>query len=276
MLATAPAADQFYANATLPLLAALPRTLTVAPLELLAWTATLFLRPYLTAAEHRAAMRAALERARAEAAAWVPAGQAPGLSSPAPGRTERVSLYLPIWRRAVAGGTALHLLLAQHACEIAELLEAPALPAALHLGLLLPVAEQPVFHELPQPNEGALELLSRALLSRAIGSATFVDQLLMLHAANRGTELTGGWAAPRALAAQLGSAIASCDRSPRRLRAAQPHELARRAVLSGSALAVLAVEAGLAEAEQLANGRRLLLLAALDRALSNENANDRY
>ena len=293
MLAAAPAGSETYLIATPALLAALPRALAAPPLELLGVTATLYLRPYLTASEHRAAMSAAYQRARAEAASWgEPSGvPAQPSSSLAFWNADRSELYLKIWRRAIAGGTAAHVLLAQHACEIAELLDRPALPVALRLGLLLPLAGPtdlpegpftsmsavpPDRPDLPKPNDEPIELLSRALLSRAIGRTTFVDNLLVLHAGNRGTELTGGWVGPRALAEQLVAGLPICDRAPNRLRAVQPHELARRAVASGSSRAALAVEAGLAEAERLANGRRLLLLAALDRAVTgNENNNDR-
>jgi len=289
MSAAAPALGELYTSATRSLLAALPRALSAPPLELLGWTATLYVRPYLTAAEHRTAMQAALERARAEAAGWpqlphdedIVAQHMPLLAA------DRPALYRLIWRRAVAGGTAAHLLLAQHACEIAELLDQAALPAALRLGMLLPLAGPTALPNrpdgsrpdlaLPEPHGDPIERLSRALLARAIGAHAFVDRLLAVHAGNRGTELTGGWEAPRSLAAQLGAELAGCDRSPKRLRAVQPHELVRRAVLSGSARATLAVEAGLAEAEGLANGRRLLLLAALDRAITpNEKDHARY
>ena len=96
MLAAAPAGSETYLIATPALLAALPRALAAPPLELLGVTATLYLRPYLTASEHRAAMSAAYQRARAEAASWgEPSGvPAQPSSSLAFWNADRSELYL--------------------------------------------------------------------------------------------------------------------------------------------------------------------------------------
>src|SRR3712207_5997148 len=111
---TTPAITELYLAATPSLLAALPASLGAPPLELLGLTATLYLGPYLSAADHRDAMRAAFERARAEAAAMSQLPRADERSQHRlPQPPERTALYRSIWRRAVVGATPGHLLLAQ-------------------------------------------------------------------------------------------------------------------------------------------------------------------
>lgn len=246
------------------------------PTATLTLNAAFYLESYLPAVRYHAALDTALARAAAERSSWqaLPSGVAPGgaaLHALLRAGRPRAMLYGWLFEQAVASGQPQRLLLAQHACEMAELLDDADLPLALRFGLLdVPLAERavPTLAALP-PSSTLIEGLSRALLCRRIDAPTFVQRLLTLHAANRARALAGpDCTSPLALAAAPILPLlseAAMRHVPSRLRVTQPCELALRA---GEPLAVLAIEAGLVEAETLSSGQHLLLLAALDRALA--------
>lgn len=255
------------------------------PTGLLALNATFYLQSYLPPAAYRTGLAEARYLASAELSAWrqppgTPAGSAE-LELLLQAGTPRPALYRWLFEQALATADPLRLLLAQHACEMAEALDERALGLALRFGLLaLPAAARSaVTPTIVPPVATLLEALSRALLCRRIGAAQFIERLLVLHAANRARALSAtAYSAPLALAAPMIMPLlteAAMHHVPRRLRVTQPYDLAQRALspLPGHApgTAALAVEAGLVEAETLSSGPHLLLLAALDRVLSDDS-----
>lgn len=283
---SAPTMDQAaYEQSLVTMLHAAERiaTLRQLPTRLLALNATFYLGDYLPVAVYRAGLADAQRLLSAELHGWrqlppgVPAGSAE-LARLIDAGTLRPALYRWLFDQALATAQPLRLLLAQHACEIAEVLDDRALEPALRLGLLaLPAASvsAPTPAAVP-PVATLIEALSRALLCGRISAAEFIEQLLVLHAAKRAWELSAGAAsAPLALiAAPILPLLsdAAMQHVPRRLRVTQPCDLAQRALrpLAGHppGMAALVVEAGLVEAETLGSGPHLLLLAALDRVLS--------
>lgn len=262
-------------------IAALPQL----PTRLMALNATFYLDSYLPTPLHRAALNDALSAAAVERQDWLtlPAGAPSGsaaLRRLVYAGTPRPALYRWLFDQAVASGRPLRLLLAQHACEMAEVLDQRALFPSLRFGLLaLPAAAraQPVpVAELPAAAT-LIEGASRALLCGRLPSAQFIEHLLVLHAANRARELIDpSYTAPLALAAHALLPLltdATMQHVPKRLRVAQPCELAHRALplVAGLApgLGALAIEAGLVEGERLSSAQHLLLLAALDRVLTS-------
>ncbi|MBV9792110.1 MAG: hypothetical protein JOZ51_28245 [Chloroflexi bacterium] len=275
MLPTAAASRTAYLQeleATIAQAAAIGR-LTQLPWPLLALNATFYLDQYLT----RAAYRAALNTARHSAAAhqsWQPspgtAADANELHELIRSHTPRPQLYRWLFERALSTGNPAQFLLAQHAVEIAEVVSEQQLEAALHLGLIaLPTnaldAVEPSADGIA-PGAEVIEQLSRALLRHRLTTRHFAESLLLLHAARRAQQLTGvAFAAPIALHHASAPAL-DLPSTLNRLRIVQRHDLAQRAVTSGDPLAIITVEAGLVEAEELNGGPQLLLLSALDRA----------
>ena len=261
-------------------IAALPQL----PTGLLALNATFYLQSYLPPAVYRAGLAEAQRLASVERHRWrqspgTPAGSVE-LEQLLQAGTPRPSLYRWLFEQALATADPLRLLLAQHACEMAEALDDRALGLALRFGLLeLPAATPSALASAAVPPVATLlEALSRALLCRRISAAQFIERLLMLHAANRAHALSlDAYSAPLALVAPLIVPLlteATMQHVPSRLRVTQPCALAQRALgpLPGhaSGMAALVVEAGLVEAEILSSGPHLLLLAAVDRVLSNK------
>lgn len=255
------------------------------PTQLLALNAIFYLQVYLPPAAYHAGLAEAQRLTSIEQHGWrvLPSGTAAGsaeLELLIQVGTPRPALYRWVFEQALTTGEPLRLLLAQHACEMAEALDDRMLRAALHFGLLqLPTASVPVLASSAVPPVATLiEALSRALLCRRISSAQFIERLLVLHAANRACALSAdAFSGPLALIAPTILPLvteAVMQHVPSRLRVTQPYDLAQRALrpLPGHApgLAALAVEAGLVEAETLSSGQHLLLLAALDRVLSDE------
>lgn len=262
-------------TASLAALAPLAR-LPQLPWRLLALNAMFYLDPYLTSAEYAAALDEAVAAATAEHRRW--AGQSIAAdSSGAATSAPRATLYRDLFAQAVATAQPARLLLAQHAAEMAEALPDDQLAAALHVGrLALPPDALPLTPGPPAPPDPdpalLVERLSRARLCGRIAPDRFVAGLLVVHAARRAYELTSpGDPAPLALAARLLAALpdhpAMMRHIPQRLCVAQPHALVRRALDSGDPQAILAVEAGLVEAEALTTGPQLLLLAALGKSV---------
>ncbi|HEX6288414.1 MAG TPA: hypothetical protein VFZ66_04445 [Herpetosiphonaceae bacterium] len=246
------------------------------PWALLALNATFYLDRYLTAAAYRVALRAAIDAAGAERQGWpTPSGDAPAdldeLQPPVEAGATRQTLYRWVFDRAVSSGNPAQFLLAQHACEIAEVVPESFLSSALRMGLLpVPVSS---FAAPPTasatPGARSIEQLSRALLRHRLTPRDFAESLLVLHAAQRAQELTGhAYAVPLAPPDHAQDSDLSAACTPKRLRIGQPHDLAARALASANPLAIMTVEAGLVEAETLHGAPQLLLLAALDRALS--------
>jgi hypothetical protein len=246
------------------------------PWALLALNATFYLDHYLTTSAYRAALTAALQTAASERQSW-PA-QSPSsptdldeLAALIAVGTPRTTLYRWLFERAAHTGQPARFLLAHHACEIAEVLAETYLPSALRLGLL-PIPESALTAVGPATPTGAphhplsIELLSTALLRRRITPRHFAEQFLVLHATHRAYQLTGvAYMLPSRLPQPMSDAARTPICTPKRLRIGQPHDLARHALALADPLAVMTVEAGLVEAEELRGAPQLLLLAALDR-----------
>jgi hypothetical protein len=262
-------------------LAALPQL----PTRLMALNASFYLSDYLPKPLYRAMLETSIAAAAEERRAWqqAPVGDAPAaveLERLAQAGVARPALYRWLFEQAVASGQPQRLVLAQHACEMAEVLDDRDAARALRVGLLaLPDVVAPVGAPLSEPPSAPMliEAVSRALLCRRISPAQFVAHLLALHAATRARELIDrAFSAPLTLAAGAIQPLLQSDamqHTPKRLRVASSCELALRAVQPAAQpstdVAVLAVEAGLVEAETLSSAQQLLLLAALDRLLSS-------
>lgn len=244
------------------------------PWPLLALNATFYLDQYLTTAAYRAALTTVRHNATAERqsrhAVLTSAPTADELHRLIEAGAARPQLYRWLFDRALSTGNPAQFLLAQHAIEIAEVVGNQQLETALRLGLIV-VPGDALTTVAPSadgitPNAESIEQLSRALLRHRITTRHFAESLLLLHAARRAEQLTGvPFAAPIALDEP---SVLTLDLSAtlKRLRIVQRHDLAQRAVTSGDSLAIVTVEAGLVEAEELHGGPQLLLLAALDRA----------
>lgn len=244
------------------------------PWPLLALNATFYLDQYLTTAAYRAALTTARHNTAAERQSW----HAVLTSAPTADELHRLievgaarpQLYRWLFDRALSTGNPAQFLLAQHAIEIAEVVGNQQLEAALRLGLIV-VPGDALTAVAPSadgitPNAESIEQLSRPLLRHRITTRHFAESLLLLHAARRAEQLTGvPFAAPIALD-EPSALTLDLSATLKRLRIVQRHDLAQRAVTSGNSLAIVTVEAGLVEAEELHGGPQLLLLAALDRA----------
>lgn len=259
-------------------------TLPQFPTRLLALNATFYLADDLPQPLYRVALDRALAAAANERDEWLPlpsgiVAAGSELEQLVHADASRPVLYRWLFQQAVATGQPERLVLAQHAVEMAGVLADADLPRALRFGLLtLPessVAAEPL---LVLPSTALLiESVSRALLCRQISATQFVVHLLALHAAHRAYAVTEpSFDAPLRLAAAAIQPLlreSAMQYVPKRLRIAQRCELAQRAVHHRSQpdydLAVLAVEAGLMEAETLSSGQQLLLFSALDRLLSS-------
>ena len=247
------------------------------PWALLALNATFYLDRYLTRAVYQSALASALQRASAERQGWyaLPNTQSTDhheLHRLAAAGRSRATLYRRLFEHVSASGNPAQLLLVQHACEIAEVVAASQLLPALRLGLIAVPASALAAEEASSPGSapGAASIarLSLALLRRRMPARRFAAHLLLLHAAQRAQELTGhSYILPLAQL-EPGSAH-SLGSIPKRLRIVQPPELAQRAIAVADPLAIMIVEAGLVEAEALRGAPYLLLLAALDRALTD-------
>ncbi|HEY0737232.1 MAG TPA: hypothetical protein VGD69_20105 [Herpetosiphonaceae bacterium] len=248
--------------------------LPMLPWSLLALNATFYLDQYLTTAAYRAALTTARHSAAAERQSWHALSSstyaAHDLHRLIEAGAARPRLYRWLFDQALSTGNPAQFLLAQHAVEIAEVIDNQQLEAALCLGLLS-VPEDALAAVEPSadgivPGAESIELLSRALLRHRVTTRHFAESLLLLHAARRAEQLTGAtFAAPIALHDPSAPAL-DFSSTLKRLRIVQRHDLAQRAVTSGDPLTVTIVEAGLVEAEELHGGPQLLLLAALDRA----------
>jgi hypothetical protein len=253
-------------EATIAQTAAIARFTTL-PWSLLALNASLYLDAFLTSAAYRSALSAALQRAAAEHQSWTALpGTLPAeneLQCLIANEVTRPALYRWLFERAIESRNPAQVLLAQHACEIAEVFDDRLLLPALRLGLIpVPAAALATVDPADHGFVGeSIETLSRALLRYRLPARQFAERLLLLHAARRANQLSG-------LALSATSEESEPPIPPRRLRIVQPHALAERAVASGNALAITLIEAGLVEAEELRGGPRLLLLAALDHALT--------
>lgn len=245
------------------------------PWPLLALNATFYLDQYLTTAAYRAALTTARSNATAERQSWqsLPGSvlAADELHVLIQANTPRPLLYCWLFDRALSTGNPAQFLLAQHAVEIAEVVGEQQLEPALRLGLItvprdaLAAVEPSASGLVPSPK--SIEQLSRVLLRHRVTTRYFAESLLLIHAARRAAQLTGvAFAAPIALDDQVVAPAVDLSSNLKRLRIVQFHDLAQRAVTSGDSLAIVTVEAGLVEAEELRGGPHLLLLAALDRA----------
>lgn len=245
------------------------------PWPLLALNATFYLDQYLTKAAYRAALNTGRHSAAAERQSWQ---TSPGNAAAAANElhklirshTPRPQLYRWLFEHALSTGNPAQFLLAQHAVEIAEVVSEQQLEAALRLGLIaLPADAMDIVRPSADgiaPGAETIEQLSRALLRHRLTTRDFAESLLLLHAARRAQQLTGvTFAAPIALHDAAAPAL-DLPSTLNRLRIVQRHDLAQRAVTSGDPLAIITVEAGLVEAEELSGGPQLLLLSALDRA----------
>lgn len=246
------------------------------PWSLLALNATYYLDSYLPSREYQAAFDAALRVAEHDipvAGTWTR-----GMISAPPSVSQeaaavRPTLYRLAFDHAARQGGLMSLVLAQHCCEIAEVLPLPAIGSALHLFAGLVSADSvtpkdgPV--DLSVPPAAALEGLCRGLLTSRIAPDRFEAALLAIHAGNRAGELVHlGYTTAYHAALQRIGPLPLTSRSLKRIRFVQPVDLARRAVALQQPQAVLVVEAGLVEAERLSGAAALLMLAALDRALA--------
>lgn len=279
MLATLPTTASSRAAYLQEVATTLTQTAAIAELATLPWpllalNATFYLDQYLTTAAYRAALTMARFNATAERQSWqslpgdaLAADELHGLiqaSAPRP------LLYRWLFDRALSTGNPAQFLLAQHAVEIAEVV-GDQLESALHLGLIAVPREalaavEPSASGLV-PSAESIEQLSRALLRHRVTTRYFAESLLLIHAARRAAQLTGvTFAAPIALDDRAVAPALDFSSNLNRLRIMQCHDLAQRAVTSGDSLAIVTVEAGLVEAEELRGCPQLLLLAALDRA----------
>lgn len=254
-------------------LAALPQM----PWQTLALNATFYLDLYLTGSEYRTALERALERAAQESRLWSQqAADPPIFASTAingPPAMARAQFPRQLFDQAVAVDSPAQLVLAQHAAEMAEVLDDTARQLVFRFGTLrLPpnvfaLAASAAIN--PVEPSALIERLSRAMLAKRVNAFGFADQLLMLHAANRAQELVDAqYSAPLAVAARWIAPLPLIQQPLRRVPIMQPHDLARRALACPNPRAVLMVEAGLVEAEALSNSQRFVIYAALDKALS--------
>lgn len=245
------------------------------PWSLLALNAIFYLDSYLPPREYQMALAAALQAAEREipvAATWV--GDMSVVPTSAPREAAvRPLLYRSAFDQAARHEGVLSLLLAQHGCEIAEVLPLAAIGSALNLFASLASTgtvsskEGPV--DLSLPPDAALEELCRSLLTSRIAPDRFETALLLIHAGKRAFELVDpGYTTAYEVALQRIGPLPLTSRSLKRIRFVQPVDLARRAVALRQSQAVLVVEAGLVEAESLGGAAALLMLAALDRALA--------
>lgn len=246
------------------------------PWATLALNATFYLDAYLTRAAYQQALTEAIEQAEREQQHWrtwkaAQLFDAPNVAAWYSPDAPPQRRYYQLFVQASASADLRCLLLAQHAVEMAEIVP-EMLFAAMRWGSIAPEAPTlpPTTPADPSIDsvQTLIEQLSRGLLARRIAVELFIDRLLTLHAVQRAGELTDNqFCLPRNTAALIADAPRYVERSPNLLRAVQPHELAQRVVARYAPRAVLAIEAGLVEAETLPNRQRLLLLAALDRVL---------
>lgn len=244
------------------------------PWPLLALNATFYLDQYLTKTAYRAALNTARHSAAAERQSWQSSlgenSATSELHTLIRSGVSRPQIYRWLFEHTRNTGNPAQFLLAQHAVEIAEVVSEQQIEAALHLGLIVLPADTLDAVESSAngiiPGAEAIEQLSRALLRHRLTTRHFAESLLLLHAARRAQQLTGvAFAAPIALHSTSAPTL-DLPSTLNRLRIVQRHDLAQRAVTSGDPLAIMTVEAGLVEAEELSGGPQLLLLAALDRA----------
>jgi hypothetical protein len=274
MLATQPAAASARAAYLDELEATIAQTTAIAKLATLPWSlltlnATFYLDSLLTAAAYRSALGAALQRSMSERTFWPSLPGTPQTESQLQrlieSGTARPALYRWLFEQAIESRNPAQFLLAQHACEIADVLDERLLWPALRLGLIaVPAAALETLDPTEQTLTSAaesIEIVSGKLLRYRISARHFAARLLLLHATRRAQQLSG-----MTLSAPVES-IAPLP-TPKRLRIVQPHELAQQAVASGAPLAITMIEAGLVEAEELRGGSQLLLLTALEQALA--------
>jgi hypothetical protein len=282
MLTTLPTTTPSRASYLQELEATLAQTSRIHGLPQLPWTllalnATFYLDRYLTRSAYQTALATALQMAAAERQDWyalpntIPTDRNELQRLVAAG-TSRATLYRWIFDRAAQSGNPAQFLLAQHACEIAEVVAAPQLLPALRLGLITVPASAlaPVVAWSPSITSGtaSIEHLSRALLRHRIPARHFAASLLLLHAAQRAQKLTGHtYSVPLEDPQPGGAHSPACV--PKRLRIVQAPELVQRAIAAADPLAIMLIEAGLVEAEALRGAPYLLLLSALDRALTD-------
>lgn len=247
------------------------------PWATLTLNAAFYLDSYLTPAQYRATLDRAIHAAAAEADGWLRDSATASCVresrsqaiDPGAHRGER---YRAAFEGAAATGSLTQIVLAQHACEIAEVVEQALLPLAFRVSQ----AWQPLRSVGDRQRPGAtvhtldqlIEQLCAALLVGRIGTGRFVLALLGTHAARRARELVDStFDAPFRAVTQRITPMLGSFAPPRTLPSAAPHALARRAARCGLPWALLLVEAGLVEADRLDDSRRALLLAALDRVL---------
>lgn len=245
------------------------------PWQLLALNATAYLDAYLPPARYRVMLEAALERSINAQQAWrTIAGTPPhlrDLETLVDQQSSRPVLYQWIFAHALRSSHPAALLVAQHACEMAEVVAPSLVGAALRFGLMLPAQHESITSGIVQAPVAPdlLDILCRSWLDGRMAAARFIDLLLLLHAAQRARELvTLTFDAPLGYVARIIVAVPRATREPRRLAVPSPCALVERIAALGQPEAQLVVEAGLVEAESLAGPRQMLLLAALDRVVA--------
>lgn len=244
------------------------------PWTVLALNATRYLDVYLAPASYHAAVTSAIEAILRDRFTQfpLPSGDPAGFAQlQALADAPRAVLYRHVFEQAVQTGRLDQLILAQHVCEIAEVVAPAHTIAALRVGVLPLLTDAPrIVPSAATPSADALLLrLCHALVSAVITPARFGGLLMALHAARRAYDLIDPlYDAPLALVAAPIFALPNTTRPPKRLAIVQPRDLAQRAVALPQPQARLVIEAGLVEAQLVAGASRLLLLAALDRVLA--------
>ena len=241
------------------------------PWSLLALNATFYLDAYLPQATYCAVLSQALQAVVVEQAEWMHPSQGTAEARPVKGMStesaSRHQRYRQLFDLALQTEKPEHLLLTQHACEIAEVLPDMYLDDALHLGRLR-LGNVSIPAVLGRSNAGfqtapGFLAFRRQLLVHSFEPLDFVFILLQLHALRRAAELTD-----QAVAVEMATMLLEVDAAQLDVAGApEPSSLALRAVELQHPLAVLAVEAALVELDFLSPALQPLLRAVVARAI---------
>jgi hypothetical protein len=253
-------------------------SLPALPWALLTLNAAAYLDAYLPPSQHRGLVTAALSEA--QIGIWQWGVEAPA-ASPAESDLEhliargadRPTLYRSVFDHAARSGDGRRLLLAQHACEMAYVVEDALVSDALRIGFLSLPRSAPSVRCSSDPISDPLLQLARALLNERIDRSRFGAGVVLLHAARRAQELVGrAYTAPLDLALAAIGDLAVDTRWPWHVPFIQPQTIALRAAEHSDPRAVVLAEAGLVEAETLPPAQQVLLWAALHEALRDRVA----